>query len=207
MGVPSDFFIHPNLKKNVSLDEFGYVGKATSSGSSNQLDVLVKEFQLAQSQENKLQLTMVGLEQSAIKTLEALQSEDTPRYRRMVFIGNVKHIEVINFLSKFYCGLLPYMDSEYNSMRFPIKLLEYAASSTHIIASDIKAHRDLLSDSQATFYNPKVKGSLAEAISYIRANEDEVDKKILAAYAWAENFSYENRARQALECISDLEMD
>jgi len=207
MGVPSDFFIHPNLKKNLSSDEFGYVGKATSSGISNQLDALVREFQLAQDQDTKLELTMVGLEQSAITTLEALQNKDTSRYRPVVFIGNVKHAEVINFLSMFYCGLLPYVDSQYNSMRFPIKLLEYAASSTHIIASDIQAHRDLLSDSQATFYNPEIKGSLAEAILYIRANEDEVDKKILEAYAWAENFSYENRVRQGLKCISDLEID
>jgi glycosyltransferase involved in cell wall biosynthesis len=98
------------------------------------------------------------------------------------------------------------MDSQYNSMRFPIKILEYAASSTHLLVSDIPAHRALLDDSLATFYNPEIRGSLAESIAYVRNNEAEVEKKISAAYEWASQFTYESRVEQALECISELKM-
>jgi len=61
-GVPSDFYIDPKLKKDVSLSNFGYIGKATSSGSNNRLDLLVDEFRIAQGKDSKLRLTLVGLE-------------------------------------------------------------------------------------------------------------------------------------------------
>ena len=206
MGVPSDFYIDPKLKKEVSPSNFGYVGKALSSGSNNRLDVLVEEFRIAQNEDSKLRLTLVGLEESAIESLMKLQGLTEHNSQDVDLIGNVPHSEVIKHLKNFYCGILPYMDSQYNSMRFPIKLLEYAASSTHIIASDTPAHRALISESQATFYRPEVEGSLAAAISYVRTNEEEVSQKILKAYEWAGNFTYENRVRQALICVSDLEM-
>ncbi len=204
MGVPSDFYINPKLKKDVSPGNFGYIGKAMSSGSDNRLDVLVDEFRIAQNEDSKIRLTLVGLEKSAIESLMKLQGLVRHNSLDVNLIGNVPHSEVINHLKNFYCGILPYMDSQYNSMRFPIKLLEYAASSTHIIASDTPAHRALLSESQATFYRPEVEGSLAAAISYVRTNEEEVSQKILKAYEWAGNFTYENRVRQALNCVSDL---
>ena len=91
-------------------------------------------------------------------------------------------------------------------MRFPIKLLEYAASSTHIIASDIPAHRSLLNDSQATFYDPSAPGSLSRAISFIRSNEDEIAEKISNAFVWAEKYTYEYRVHQAMSSINDLEI-
>ncbi len=206
MGVPSDFFIDPKLKKEVSPSSFGYVGKAISSGSDNRLDVLVDEFRIAQSEDSKLRLTLIGLEKNAIESLMKLQGLVRHNSLDVNLIGNVPHSEVINHLKNFHCGILPYMDSQYNSMRFPIKVLEYAASGTHIIASDIPAHRALLSDSLATFYKPDLRGSLADAISYVRHNEEEVSQKIQNAYEWAGGFTYENRVRQALNCISDLEM-
>jgi glycosyltransferase involved in cell wall biosynthesis len=206
MGVPSDFYIDPKLKKEVSPSSFGYVGKAISSGSDNRLDVLVDEFRIAQSEDSKLRLTLVGLEKTAIESLMKSEGLSQRNSQDVDLIGNVPHSEVIKHLKNFYCGILPYMDSQYNSMRFPIKVLEYAASGTHIIASDIPAHRALLTDSLATFYKPDLKGSLADAISYVRHNKEDVSQKIQNAYEWAGGFTYENRVRQALNCISDLEM-
>jgi glycosyltransferase involved in cell wall biosynthesis len=206
MGVPSDFYIEPKLKKEVSRSSFGYVGKAISSGSDNRLDVLVDEFRIAQSEDSKLRLTLVGLEKNAIESLMKSEGLSHRNSQDVDLIGNVPHSEVIKHLKNFYCGILPYMDSQYNSMRFPIKVLEYAASGTHIIASDIPAHRALLNDSLATFYKPDLKGSLADAISYVRHNKEDVSQKIQNAYEWAGGFTYENRVRQALNCISDLEM-
>jgi glycosyltransferase involved in cell wall biosynthesis len=206
MGVPSDFFIDPKLKKEVSPSSFGYVGKAISSGSDNRLDVLVDEFRIAQNEDSKIRLTLVGLEESAIESLMKSEGLAQHNSQDVDLIGNVPHSEVIKHLKNFYCGILPYMDSQYNSMRFPIKVLEYAASGTHIIASDIPVHRALLTDSLATFYKPDLRGSLADAISYVRHNEEDVSQKIQNAYEWAGGFTYENRVRQALNCISDLEM-
>jgi glycosyltransferase involved in cell wall biosynthesis len=206
MGVPNSFFIEPKIKQDISTNKFGYIGRSTSSGSSNRLDVLVKDFLGARSANPHLQLTLIGLEEDARLSLSNLIDTDISISRSVVLVGNVPHSDVINYLSNIYCGIIPYMNSQYNSMRFPIKILEYAASSTHIIASDIPAHRALLNDTQVTFYDPEKKGSLAGAISYVHANEEEVSNKIREAYEWARNFTYENRVRLALACIVDLEM-
>ncbi len=206
MGVPDDFFIQPKSKRGGISTEFGYIGKATSSGRSNRLDLLIEEFLKSVKLDSNLHLSIVGLTEEEIISLEESCYQGKSNGNPLSLIGIVPHSEIIDYLSNFYCGIVPYLDSQYNSMRFPIKLLEYAASSTHIIASDIPAHRSLLNDSQATFYDPDVPGSLSRAVSHIRSHEEETAEKISNAYDWAKKFTYENRANEALACIKDMEV-
>lgn len=206
MGVPDEFFIAPRAKKAGISHEFGYLGKATSSGESNRLDVLIEEFLESARSDDNLHLSIVGLTERDIRFFEDILTQGIISSNSVSLIGVVPHAKVIEYLSDFYCGIVPYLDSQYNSMRFPIKLLEYAASSTHIIASDIPAHRSLLNDSQATFYDPSDPGSLSRAISFIRSNEDEIAVKISNAFVWAEKYTYEYRVHQAMSSISDLEI-
>lgn len=206
MGVPDEFFIAPRAKKSGITHKFGYLGKATSSGESNRLDVLIEEFLETARLDDDLHLSIVGLTEREIRSLLDTQPQRTISSNSISLIGVVPHAEVIEYLSDFYCGIVPYSDSQYNAMRFPIKLLEYAASSTHIIASDIPAHRSLLNDSQATFYDPSAPGSLSRAISFIRSNPDDIAEKISNAFTWAEKYTYDYRVHQAMSSISDQEI-
>ena len=86
----------------------------------------------------------------------------------------------------------------------PLKLGEYLASGTPIVASDIPAFRALLNDDEVEFIQPDDGMALAMGIKRILNDPARVSVLNQNARIKAETLSYENRAQAILEYISSL---
>ena len=104
-------------------------------------------------------------------------------------------------LLKFDVGIIPYPESLYNSERFPLKILEYAAVGLPIIASDTKSHRNLLNDSFAIFYQKGNYLELSTLILNIMHNPSKYSLMSKNARAFSSNFTYDERVRKLLSSI------
>jgi hypothetical protein len=130
MGVPEDYVSNPNTPLPNQI-KIGYVGKSTSSGNDNNLNLILEGFSLVKSSE--MILEFVGLEPQKRRELSDLaQSLKIPE-EKITFVDHVAHKFIGKIISELSIGILPYQWSEYNSQRFPIKLVEYSAAGLWIL--------------------------------------------------------------------------
>jgi len=80
----------------------------------------------------------------------------------------------------------------------PMKLFEYMASGTPIIASNLPSLREVLDDSRAYFFMPDDPENLAHAIDMVFNNYEEAKTKASKALELAGEYSWEKRARGIL---------
>lgn len=83
----------------------------------------------------------------------------------------------------------------------PMKLFGYMASGVPIVASDIPAIKEIISDSHAFFFTPDEPISLCNVIIKALDTYDEAKKKAKAALVLAEDFSWDKRAEHILKNI------
>jgi len=87
----------------------------------------------------------------------------------------------------------------------PIKLAEYLASGTPIIASEIKALRDWVTENEVAFFEPDNAQALVDTIQDLNANPARKDNLIRHALAKSKTLTYETRASVILsKCFSGL---
>lgn len=84
----------------------------------------------------------------------------------------------------------------------PMKIFEYLASERPIIASNTPANREILSDSEAYFYEPDDPKDLAEKIKYVLSNPTDAQSKIDAASKKALQYTWTKRAKDILEFMN-----
>ncbi len=88
------------------------------------------------------------------------------------------------------------------SFTSPMKLFEYMASGTPIIASDLPSIREILIDSDSLFFKPDDVRDLADKIKYAFANYDEMRSKAVSAKQKAAGFTWSKRAENIISFIS-----
>lgn len=78
----------------------------------------------------------------------------------------------------------------------PMKLFEYMASGTPIVASDLPSIREILNDSNAVFFRPDDVDSLTEAIGSLLKNKEKRERISLQARHDIMGFSWKERAKK-----------
>lgn len=94
--------------------------------------------------------------------------------------------------------LPPSLDHPSARWTSPVKLGEYLASGTPVIATRIPALEDWLTDEQVTFITPDSSTAMVEAIRDVLENPDVAAKKSERGRQLAETFSYQIRAQTIL---------
>jgi glycosyltransferase involved in cell wall biosynthesis len=76
----------------------------------------------------------------------------------------------------------------------PMKLFEYMASGTPIVASDLPSIREIVDDSIVSFFAPDDPASLAETIGRVLYNYPEAEAKARLARERVKPYSWKRRA-------------
>ena len=131
MGVPGEYLLDPSsaLPEQIRI---GYVGKGTSSGNDNNLKLLIEGFSQVKSLDAVLEF--VGLEPQIKLELKELSRSLAIPDEKISFVDHISHEKIRHIFADLSIGLIPYEWNDYNSHRFPIKLVEYAAAGLWIIS-------------------------------------------------------------------------
>ncbi len=128
--------------------------------------------------------TRIGGEQSGVRYIEHIKHERVPAMLRaadILVLPNSKHSE------------------ESVSYTSPIKMFEYMASGTPIIASDLPTIREVLDDSCAVFFAPDDAESLAARIDTLLTDKTRRDEVAHAARKKVEQYTWTERAKGIMQ--------
>ena len=195
MGVPSEFFRITSKEKRDALS-ICFLGKGKSNGNVNGIENFVSQISKIKLNK-KLRLTFIGLNDQELESM-IRDSNSLDSQVEFSLIDHIPHNMVPKYLSSFQVGLIPYPDTRYHQDRFPIKILEYAALGLNILITNSEAHRSIIPEECAFFYDPTNSESLEKAINEI-LDEKLSTKKRDYASDWAKSFTYENRAKKYLQ--------
>ena len=200
MGVPASFM---GLNRKRENDDFviGYLGKGFSNGHDNELSEIVYVAKKLEHIPN-LKFKFVGLEVKYREKLCQLIVKLGIGPNKIIFVDHLQHSEIPQELLKFDAGIVPYPESFYNSERFPIKILEYAAIGIPIIASDTKSNRNLLDASFATFYQKGNQLELSNSIVGLLRDPFKYGAMAEKARAFSLKFTYDERVGKLLDSLS-----
>ena len=169
----------------------GYLGSTSSSGNSISFKPILKAAENYLRSDTRVEFCLVG------PTPEELKEEvEIPE--NVHIIGRISRDDVIPVIDEFDVGIILYPDVFYFEDSFPIKIVEYAARRIPIIASDTKAHRNILGDDKCLYFDLRSIKSLEQGIDKVLLNEVAVAEMTNNAYKWVEKLTYEERVRKVL---------
>lgn len=121
------------------------------------------------------------------------------KLHNVTFHGLKPQIEVPNFLWHADVLLLP--PSQHHASAAwtsPVKLGEYLASGTPIVATDIPALRDWLTDKEVEFVEPDNAEAMVEGIRHLLSDRQRAEQLQRSGLEKAQELSYEQRAEAIL---------
>ena len=119
-------------------------------------------------------------------------------------LGHKPHNQIPKFLMAADILVLPNSGNDIFSKLYtsPIKLFEYMASGTPIIASDIPSVREVLNDQTCNFFEADNLNSLVNSINLVVNSTDNSKLKAETAKLIVKKFSYTERARKILNFLN-----
>jgi glycosyltransferase involved in cell wall biosynthesis len=204
MCAPDKFFEagkNKTIQWNKKTLRICYIGKAFSSGNSNDLGRLINQIGEIRDINAKIIFRFIGIESKFINEIESTIRNDKNQEIVLQILQHVPHGQILAELEESDFGIVPYQNTAYNEMRFPIKIVEYAASKVLIIAADTKANRRVMSEKIAFFYDPQSKNGLETALKKILNEPDRADEKVSNALEWSRDYRYSNRANSAIKAL------
>jgi glycosyltransferase involved in cell wall biosynthesis len=128
-------------------------------------------------------------------------------FENIKILGHKPHDMVPYYLKAADLLVLPNTAKDTFSLLYtsPIKLFEYMASGTAILASDIPSIREILDESTGFFFEPDSSASLQASILDIFKNGAEAAKRASQAAKEVQKYSYIERARRVLKFMHSLE--
>jgi hypothetical protein len=202
MAVPENFLTATEVPLEEPL-KICYLGKGKSSGNDNNLHFIVESFLTNESLKG-MTLEMVGLEGESIDRLKnsfpMLFSQNT----NLVFLPQMSHIEIGDYLNTVSIGLVPYELNPYNAGRFPIKIVEYASKGIWILAPDDFASNLEVPPGVLTLYEAKDANDFANQIVILAEQVAHVHKRNSAAINFAQKHTYIKRAGKFREALLRL---
>lgn len=112
-------------------------------------------------------------------------------------VGHVPPTQVPQYLRAADVLVLPNSARDTDAREFtsPMKLFEYMASGTPIVASNVPSIREILGEQEAQFVDPDNAVALAAGVATVCAHERESSARAGAARRKAEEYTWEKRAR------------
>ena len=203
-GVPDAFFGAVREKHKDNRVVVGYMGKAISSGNDNGLKSLIDVGLLLQANKSRGLIVLVGIEDSVMDEIAQVRDLSGLSEEYFQVFGHLQFGDVHEMLKTFEIGLVPYPPNVYNDGRFPIKILEYAATGCVIFATDSPSNRRILGNQRARYYGFGCSNELFNLIeAYIQHPENFLNQRENSR-EWALEFRYSNRVKRVLTEINGV---
>ena len=205
MSVPEKFIqsaIHPlTLPAKVC-----YLGKSKSSGNTNNLEFILSGFsQTKKASQSKLEL--VGVESQEASSLAVYAEKLRIPQGNIQFISHIPHKEVDEYLNGASIGIVPYELNNYNSARFPIKILEYAAKGIWILAPESFAANLQIPPGVIITYKDADSTDFARELDLLIGKLNLQPTRNSVAINFAKLRTYSNRAQKCMEQIESSNLD
>lgn len=185
--------------KYVKSNKFvvGYVGSHHSSGNQLSIDIILNAASILERIDSNILFKLIGFYS------RDLDMKSPQNYSSNIdYLGRLNRHDLFDELDSFDLGLLIYPDTEYFYDSFPIKIVEYAARKIPIVASDTKAHRRILGQNKAFYFDLDSPESLVNCIATIIQNRTLVVTNVNNAFEWVKDLTYTNRAIKVLKKAS-----
>jgi glycosyltransferase involved in cell wall biosynthesis len=129
-------------------------------------------------------------------------SQEDKQEGNLIFKKRMDQKEISGYLKTADLLVLP-MNKElsYSVYSSPLKLFEYMASGTPVLASKIGAIREVLNDKNSFLFNPEEKDDFEEKILYVKKNRLEAEIRTRQTLKDVKNYTWEKRARNILSFL------
>jgi len=136
--------------------------------------------------------------------------EDVKKYKaqvnfsHIIFVGHRHHTEIPLWQRAGDCLIIPNTAKEKISKYYtsPMKLFEYMASRTPIVASDIPSIREIVSEKEVIFFEPDSPESLKKSID--KALSSDTENMIESARSKVEEYSWKKRQKRIIDFIQSF---
>ncbi len=185
----------------------GYVGRFNTMGEEKGLPDLIRAVgRLSQSQEAPM-LVCVGGPMDAADRYRALAASAGLPADALVLVDRVPPSSVPAWLRAFDVAVAPFPDTpHYAYFMSPLKVFEYMASETPIVATDLPSLREVLRDDEnALLTAPGDVAALAQAIGLLLTDRPRGQRLAAAARRDVENHTWRTRVTAVLSRAGLLE--
>ena len=192
-GVNLEMFVDDSAPKASGRPLVTYVG---SIQTNRGVDVLVESALHCP----ELDFRIVGGTPAEVSPLEALA--ERLKLTNVSFVGQVRPQEVPYHLQSANLIVMPMRGNELHTQRHasPLKLFEYMASGTPIVATDMPSVREVVEHKDSAFLvEPDDSKSLATGIKSVLADPDLAGRMGTRARSVVANYSWSRRAGQMIE--------
>lgn len=205
MSVPENFIQSTNHPFTLPT-KVCYLGKSKSSGNTNNLEFILMGFsQTKNASQSKLDL--VGVESQEVSSLAVYAEKLRISRRNLQFIPHLPHKEVDEYLNGASIGLVPYELNDYNSARFPIKILEYAAKGILILAPESFVANLQIPPGVIMTYKDADSADFARELDLLIEKLNLQPTRNLVAIEFAKHHTYRKRAQKLMEQIDLINLD
>jgi hypothetical protein len=197
MASPPEFYTSKRTPNSGNSITIAFIGKATSSGNSNQLELVIGMLLTELSDFARLKLLIAGIENSHIEQFKSLIPPELLDSGRVVILGHLSRAQVLESLMKVDIGIVPYLSNKYNDFRFPIKVVEFASTSCALLVSRTDSLEAILGES-AMYFDLNRPDSLQNCLNELSNDLAQLEKYKELAKKWSLDYTYEKRVKIVL---------
>lgn len=182
----------------------GYVGRFHTLGMSKGLDTLIESASLLREWDSEIVLCFVGGPPENFSALRALTHQHGLSADALILVDRVPLLKVPFYMRAFDVCVMPFPRTEhYAYYMSPLKMFEYMASGTPIVATDLPSIQEILRDGEnAILITPDNPDSLAQGLR--RVLDDPTLAKRIARQARGDVWKYDwhRRAKSIIESVA-----
>lgn len=159
----------------------------------NDMDLLLDAFAQLQPDNPNIQLFIIGGDQDQIDRLK--DEHEIARSENVRFEGRIPQEDVFDYLSIAEVGFVPLKSNDTAAERYtsPIKLFEYLASETIVVASDVPAIKNISDTTESVYiYEEGSRESLSTVTESVLERSIDIDQ---------DEFSYRRRGERLDEIL------